>query len=51
MDVFWFVPFLVAVVIGVWLLYYRATKRSEDVGRKEGKTLVDKDAKPPPDWY
>jgi hypothetical protein len=50
MDVFWFIPVLLAVIIGIWIFYVRMMRAGGDGVRKEGKTLVDKDDRglPPP---
>ncbi|EEF62730.1 hypothetical protein Cflav_PD5365 [Pedosphaera parvula Ellin514] len=50
MDVFWFVPVLLAVIIGIWVFYIRIMRSGGEGVRKEGKTLVDKDDRglPPP---
>jgi hypothetical protein len=46
MYLFWFIPLLLGVVIGIWLFYNRAVAGGAG-GRREGKILVDKDDQPP----
>ena len=46
MYLFWFIPLLLGVVIGIWLFYNRAVAGGAG-GRREGKTLVDKNDEPP----
>lgn len=42
MDIFWFAPLLLAVVIGVWVFYRKVMREGGDGVRKDGKVLFHK---------
>jgi hypothetical protein len=46
MYLFWFIPLLLAVVIGVWAFYNKVMKEGGRGVRTRGKVLVDKPGKP-----
>jgi hypothetical protein len=48
MDLFWLIPVLLAVVIGVWVFYRKVMKEGGSGVRSDGKVLVDKPPEPEP---
>jgi hypothetical protein len=50
MDAFWFIPLLLALIIGVWVFYRKVMTEGGDGVRKDGKVLVDKPDPPPPEF-
>jgi hypothetical protein len=47
MYLFWFIPLFLVIVVGLWIFYERIA-RAGGGGRRDGKTLVDKEGEEPP---
>jgi hypothetical protein len=47
MDYFWLIPFLVAVVVGIWVFYRKVMREGGSGVRTTGKVLFDKPGREP----
>jgi hypothetical protein len=42
MDVFWFIPFLLAALIGIWVFYHKVMREGGSGIRTTGRVLLNK---------
>ena len=47
MDIFWFLPMLVATLIGIWIFYRKVMREGGSGRRTTGKVLFDKPGREP----